>query len=217
VSSPPPQRPELVPRADRRRSLGRPLVWVVALLALGVIGYFVHAHSAFPSDRTPEGAYLRVALAVTRGTPEEFFAYLEDAAQHACFTLRDYRARALVAAQSYPEAERRALEARFGAVARASDGPAVFAHYAAEEGWLEQLRADMSGVGRVEISGERATVETTRGTRYSFRRRAGGIWGMTAFTPVLFAEAERAARDLAVIERAAADYARGPGGPPPPR
>ena len=63
---------------------------------------------------------------------------------------------------------------------------------------------------RVEVVGERATVETTRGTRYAFRRRENGIWGLTLFTPVLDAEAERAARDFSVIDKAAADYARAP-------
>jgi hypothetical protein len=59
----------------------------------------------------------------------------------------------------------------------------------------------------VETRGERATVETARGTRYPFRRRPeNGIWGLTLFTATLAAEAERAARDFALIERAADDY-----------
>ena len=61
---------------------------------------------------------------------------------------------------------------------------------------------------RVEVNGERATVETARGTRYAFRRRENGIWGLATFTAELVAEAERAARDWDVVQRAATDYER---------
>jgi hypothetical protein len=66
----------------------------------------------------------------------------------------------------------------------------------------------MSGVAGVAIQAERATVITARGTRYPFRRRDNGIWGLTMFTPELQAEAERASRDLQVVLRSAADYDR---------
>ncbi len=58
----------------------------------------------------------------------------------------------------------------------------------------------------METSGERATIETARGTRYGFRRRPNGIWGLTLFTAELLAEAERAARDAEVVDKAAGDY-----------
>jgi hypothetical protein len=58
------------------------------------------------------------------------------------------------------------------------------------------------------VQGDRATVETARGTRYPFRRRENGIWGLTLFSATLVAEAEKAARDAAMIEKAAADYER---------
>jgi hypothetical protein len=61
---------------------------------------------------------------------------------------------------------------------------------------------------RVEIAGERATVETARGTRYAFRRRENGIWGLTTFTAELVADAEKAARDYEMVTRAARDYER---------
>jgi hypothetical protein len=70
------------------------------------------------------------------------------------------------------------------------------------------LRKDLSGVVRVDIEGERATVVTARGTRYPFRRRDNGIWGLTIFTADLMAESERASRDLENISRAADDYDR---------
>ena len=84
----------------------------------------------------------------------------------------------------------------------------MFGLYARRLGWVKRLRRDLSGVGHVEVRGERATVETARGTRYPFRRRQNGIWGLTLFTGALVAEAERAARDFALIDRAARDYER---------
>jgi hypothetical protein len=95
------------------------------------------------------------------------------------------------------------------AEATAPDGADVFALYAQRLGFVDRLRRDLSGVAHVEIQGERATVQTARGTRYPFRRRPeNGIWGLTLFTAVLEAEAERAARDFALIDRAAGDYER---------
>jgi len=179
--------------------------FVAACIALA---YFVSV-ARYPSDTTPEGAYLRIAKAVNLGRPRDFFAYLETEAQHAAYTIRDYRkkARDRVLA-TYPEPERSELARRYEAVAAAPDGADVFALYSDERGFLALLRRDVSGIANVEIAGERATVVTARGTRYAFRRRENGIWGLTLFTPVLLAEAEKAARDLSVIEKAAADYER---------
>lgn len=180
-----------------------------ALASLGALS-IVGAHVLYPSDRTPEGAYYRVVIAVNRGDPARFFAYLETPAQHACYTIRDYRRRArerVLAA--YPEPERTELGRKHVEEATAPDGADVFALYARRLGFDDRLRKDLSGVAHVEVHGERATVETARGTRYPFRRRPeNGIWGLTLFTAVLEAEAERAARDYALIERAAADYER---------
>jgi hypothetical protein len=190
-----------------RRRVAFALLGAFAVLGLlSVVG----AHVLYPSDRTPEGAYYRVAIAVNRGEPARFFAYLETPAQHACYTIRDYRRRArerVLAA--YPEPERSALGREHVAEATAPDGADVFALYAERLGFVDRLRKDMSGIAHVERQGERATVETARGTRYPFRRRPeNGIWGLTLFTAVLEAEAERAARDYALIDRAAADYER---------
>lgn len=192
----------------RRRRL---VLLVLSGLVVAVLARIIYAYVSFPSDRTPEGAYLRVVIAVNRGKPEDFFAYTETRAQHAAYTIRDFRkkARERVLA-AYPEPERGRLAAEYAAEATAPDGADVFALYAKRQGWIARLRRDMSGVKKVELSGDRATVETVHGTRYPFRRRDNGIWGMTQFTPILDAEAERAARDFSVIDRAAADYARAP-------
>jgi hypothetical protein len=101
------------------------------------------------------------------------------------------------------------MAARHEAEANAPDGADVFSLYARRLGWMNRLRRDLSGIKRVDVQRERATVETVRGTRYPFRRRPeNGIWGLTLFTATLAEEAERAARDFALIERAAADYER---------
>jgi len=42
-------------------------------------------------------------------------------------------------------------------------------------GWLQRLRRDLSGIEHVEVKGDRASVQTARGTRYPFRRRDNGI------------------------------------------
>ncbi len=185
----------------------RVLTIVLAGIGAALLLAFVWAKLSFPSDRTPEGAYLRVVIAVNRGRAQDFFAYTETRAQHACYTIRDYRKqtrdRVLAA---FPEPERSRLAAQYAEEAAAPDGADVLAIYAKQNGWMNGLRKDMSGIAHVNIQGERATVETAHGTRYPFRRRENGIWGLTQFTAALSAEAEKAARDLALIDKAASDY-----------
>ena len=187
----------------------RALILVLAGLASALLLALVWAHVSFPSDRTPEGAYLRVVIAVNRGRAQDFFAYTETRAQHACYTIRDYRKKTRERVlQSFPEPERSRLAAEYAEQAAAPDGADVLAIYAKQNGWMNRLRKDMSGVAKIEVQGERATVETAHGTRYPFRRRENGIWGLTLFTATLSAEAEKAARDMALIDKAASDYER---------
>lgn len=197
--------PQTTPPKLKRRVALLILLVAVALVAARL----VYAYASFPSDQTPEGSYLRVVIAVNRGRPEDFFAYTETRAQHATYTIRDFRKKARERVLSaYPEPERSRLAQAYAAEADAPDGADIFALYAKRHGWTARLRRDLSGVKRVDRSGDRATVETARGTRYPFRRRENGIWGLTQFTPVLAAEAERAARDFSVIDKAAEDYER---------
>jgi hypothetical protein len=163
----------------------------------------------FPSDRTPEGAYLRIALDVQENHIKDAFPYLETEAQWAAYAIRDARGKACARVRaSYPETEKAPLLAAYGALAGAPDGADVFAAFARQKGWIARLRRDLSGVSHVDIDGERASITTARGTRYPFRRRDNGIWGLTIFTADLIAESERAARDLAVVSAAADDYDR---------
>jgi hypothetical protein len=203
---PSPDRVE-VPAVSRRALVA---VGVIALLASAAWSVGWRRAARFPPDTTPEGAYLRIAVNVAEGKVRDCFAYLEDQAQHAAYSIRDYRKRESERiAATYPEPARSRLLEAYRAHATAPDGADVWLDMAQRRGWVGRLRRDLSGVVKVETSGERATIETARGTRYGFRRRENGIWGLTLFTAELMAEAERAARDAEVVEQAAGDYQRG--------
>ncbi|WP_437754869.1 hypothetical protein [Sorangium sp. So ce1389] len=188
----------------------RAIAWGAAAVAVVALLLFWRKLNQFPPDTTPEGAYLRIAYNIGVNDPRACFPYLEDRAQHAAYTIRDYRRKAFERIEaSYPEPERTRLLDQYRAHAMAEDGADVWVDLAAKQGLIARLRRDLSGIGKVEVTGERATVETARGTRYPFRRRDNGIWGLTLFTADLVAEAERAARDWDVVEKAALDYERG--------
>ena len=185
---------------------------LVAAVIIIVVGIAAWRLLRFPPDTTPEGAYMRIARAIREDAPENAFAYLEEEAQHACFTIVGYAAKATARIRrAYPEPERSEALARYRPLAEAGDGPSLFARIAEQEGYVTRLRRDLSGVASVAIDGERATVITARGTRYPFRRRPNGIWGLTLFTTELTQRAEHLARDWELIQSAAADYERGGG------
>jgi hypothetical protein len=200
-----------VPHAPRARPRSR---WAVIVLASAIAvvvwtGSRLINRRPFPPDTAPEGAYARIALAMAERRPRDAFAYLETEAQWASYTIRDARQKACERVRtSYPADERAKLLDAWGDFAAAPDGADVFALMAAKRGWIARLERDLSGAARVDVEGERATVVTAQGTRYPFRRRENGIWGLTIFTAELSAEAERASRDLEVVDRAASDYAR---------
>ncbi len=184
-------------------------------LLAGVGGFVVVAGLAalalrrpFPSDHTPEGAWLRIALAIHKQRLEDAFAYLETEAQWASFSIGKSHAKALSLAASFPVDEQAAIRERYTRFGSHPDGPEVFAAFGKDHHFETRLKKDLSGVGHVEIDGERATVVTARGTRHPFRRRENGIWGLTIFTGELLAESRRAARDLEALEKSAADFAR---------
>ncbi len=188
------------------------IVWRVVLAVVvvaGLVAVTMASHRPFPSDQTPEGAYLRIAQAVAEDRVRDVFPYLETDAQWASFTIRDARASACTRLRaSYPKGQGEDLLRAYAPIADLPDGADVFALFAKQRGFVGQLRRDLSAVSKVDIQSERASVVTVRGTRYPFRRRDNGIWGLTLFTAALLAEAERASRDLAVVTAAAADYDR---------
>ena len=184
-------------------------MFVLLGVLLASIALWLALRRPFPSDHAPDGAYMRIAMHVAASEPKAFFAYLETDAQWASYTIRDQRKKASERiAASYPEPARSELLAQYKRFADAPDGSDVFAILYAERAWDRRLRRDMSGVASVDIEGERASVVTTRGTRWPFRKRDNGIWGITIFTAELLAEAEKSSRDLAVVTAAADDYDR---------
>jgi hypothetical protein len=191
----------------------RPLLFLAAFVLLLIwAGTWAINHRPFPPDTTPEGAYARIALCIAERRPRDAFPYLETEAQWAAYTIRDMRKIACDRLRaSYPTGERERLLDAWHEEAESSDGPDIFALLAVRRGWMARLERDLSGAARVDVQGERATVVTARGTRYPFRRRDNGIWGLTVFTAELQAEGERASRDLDVVQRAAADYDRARG------
>jgi hypothetical protein len=192
----------------------RSIIAIAAAAILVPSGAFAILRRPFPSDQTPEGAYMRIARSVALDDPRGFFAYLETEAQWACYTLRDMRKKARARVnESYPEPQRTELTASYSPFADAPDGSDVFALVYRSRNWDRRLRKDLSGSVHVDIDakGERASVVTAQGTRWPFRKRDNGIWGITIFTAELLAEAEKATRDLAVVEAAAADYERARG------
>lgn len=200
---------------ETERKLSRRKWLALAAAVVAGTGAFFLVRKPFPSEKTPEGAYARIAKALAEERPLDVFPYLETDAQWACFTLRDQRKRALDRVEaSYPKGpDRDALVAAYEKDGRLPDGSDVFVRWAKAKGWFDRLRKDLSGVARVEVddastpeSAGRATVVTARGSRYTFRQRDNGIWGMTMFTAELVAEAEKASRDLDVVNRAADDY-----------
>jgi hypothetical protein len=210
-------------RLERRALVSR-RIWLFGAAAVGLSGgVAVLSWRRYPSDRTPTGAYFRVVTAVNRADDQAVFPYLETAAQHAAFTIHNYFSQSQARIQqAYPEALRAAALARLPALEGVEAGPGVFAWYAQKLGWIDRLRQDLSGIRQVIEEGDRATVETVRGTRYAFRKRDNGMWGLTLFTARLVADAEKLARDYAVIDAAARDYeaasrvpgATGSAGPP---
>lgn len=186
-------------------------MWLaVGLAIIGLLAIASRfARKPFPPDTTPDGAYLRIALSLSRNAPKDCFAYLERDAQWASYTtIAARKESAGLISRTYPEAEKLAQLSRFESDGKLPDGSDFFAKVALERNWVGRLRKDLSGIERVEIDGERATVITKRGTRYPFRRRENGIWGLTIFTVELLADAERATRDLALVKQAASDYER---------
>ena len=182
---------------------------VVGLPVAVVVAFVLRSRAAFPKETTPEGAYARIAVAIAGGRPRDCFAYLETQAQWASYTIRDYRSKAAGRiAQAYPEPDKTTMLASYRREAEAADGDDVWLALAESRGWIARLRKDLSGIQRVEVIGERATIETARGTRYAFRLRDNGIWGLTMFTAELVAEAEKASRDFEIVQRAADDYER---------
>src|ERR1700749_1302453 len=106
MSTPPSPDPE-PPRASARPRIAAPPGGRV-IGAAWKIGW--QRAGRFPSDPLPEGASQRIAVNITDGKVRDCFAYLEDQAQHAAYSIRDYRkTESDRIAAAYPEPERTRL------------------------------------------------------------------------------------------------------------
>jgi hypothetical protein len=195
-------------RVTRRQALAI-VGGATALLAGVPLGWSVHTAVRFPSDRTPEGCYLRIALALSKTRVADCFAYLETASQHALFTIHDFRKKSLARIRaSFEEPERTRLIDAYGPEGDVAGPPELWVVLARQRGWDARMRRDLSGIRAIETAGDRATIVTAQGTRYPLRRGDNGLWGLTLFTAELVEHKERCARDAAMVERVADDYDR---------
>src|SRR5687767_14965788 len=74
------------PRPSRA---SRAVLMLLAAIGASAVVALIVALATYPSDRTPEGAYYRVMIAVNNGRARDFFAYIETPAQHAAYTIGD--------------------------------------------------------------------------------------------------------------------------------
>lgn len=184
------------------------LAAVAAALAVVLV---VRAFASLPPETRPEGSYVRIAERISSGAERGVFELLDDRAKDACNRLfRARREASNLVDGVYPEPERARLLERWRPIASVESAADAWDVLSSRRGWIATLRRDLSGVTRATIDGDTATIETARGARYPFAKRADGTWGLALFTADLTDEAWRAERDLEVIQAAAADYARVP-------
>lgn len=208
-SSPPPA------AATDRKPTRRRGWWVFGLVLTCVVLvpllWSLFAKFRFPSEKTPEGAYLRLVVAFGPGKVRDAFPYLEDEAQAALYTIHEYRKKSLEKVRaSFKEPEKSRWEAEYRQHGDAPDPESLWVAMAAERGWDRRMRKDLSGIATIERKDRRVTVETARGTRYPFRLGDNGIWGLTLFTADLVDLKQRAARDYQLVEKASQDYEQAP-------
>lgn len=194
-------------------------VGVALALVLAVVAFIVVRSAILPPATTPEGAYVRIARSLSEGDARAVYSYLDEDARAACVAVwHDRKEASDLVENNYPvedsgtrtgvepESERSRLLEEYRTHASATDGADVWLDLAERRGYVRRLRQDLSGVAKVEADGDRATLTTARGTRYEFRRKTDGTWGLALFTGELVRDRERAERDLEMIRRAAADY-----------
>jgi len=197
------------------------ILGVAGAAALGVGTLLIVRLGPEPPAGTPEGAYVRIARALSEGNAKGVYAYLDDDARTACVTIwHDRKEASDLVERSYPEepppgtktveppSDRKHLLEEYKVHAAATDGADIWIDLAERRGYIGRLRRDLSAIAKVERDGDRATIETAHGTRYEFKKRSDGLWGLTLFTEDLVHDRDRAERDLEMIRRAAADYDR---------
>ena len=173
----------------------RAVALALAALLLGVA--FASVDRAWRASRPPTRRRAPTCASPWTGTGDARTASPTSRieAQHAGYSIRDYRKRASDrVAAAYPEPERTRLLEAYSAHATRPTAPTCGSTWPSSAAGS----AACAAISRASPRWRRAASappSRPRGTRYGFRRRENGIWGLTLFTAELAAEAERAARD----------------------
>ncbi len=190
------------------------LRWLAALASAAVAS---GCDTPPPTARTLEGAFQRVAAAIDAGDAKRLYWDLELETRWSLMTIHrsQRRIRSLVETD-YPAEERSRAVGRWRTGAEAPDAGALFAELCAARDCLRPLREKIGAIDRVERMPEGGVVHTIPGGEYRFKKGQDGRFGLVGFGDELSSLERDVSRDLAVIERAAAEYrrARAGGGRP---
>lgn len=183
------------------------LRWLAALASAAVASGCADAPA--PTARTVEGAFERVAAAIDAGDARRLYWDLELETRWSLMTIHrsQRRIRGLVETD-YPAEERSRAVGRWRTGADAADPGALFAELCAARDCLRPLREKIGAIERVERTADGAIVHTIPGGEYRFKKGQDGRFGLVGFREELATFERDVSRDLAVIERAAAEYRR---------
>jgi len=191
------------------------LLWLAAFASAAVASACENAPT--PTARTLEGAFQRVAAAIDAGDAKRLYWDLELEARWSLMTIHrsQRRIRSLVETD-FPAEERSRAVGRWRTGAEAADAGALFAELCAARDCLKPLREKIGAIERIERTPEGGVVHTIPGGEYRFKKGQDGRFGLVGFQGELSSLERDVSRDLAVIERAAAEYrrARAGGGQP---
>lgn len=181
--------------------------WLAALASAAVA--WGCGNAAPPTARTLEGAFERVAAAIDAGDAKRLYWDLELETRWSLMTIHrsQRRIQALVAAD-YPSDERSRAVGRWRTGASAADPGVLFAELCAARDCLAPLREKIGAIARVERTADGGVVHTIPGGVYRFKKGQDGRFGLQGFRDELAVLEHDVSRDLAVIERAAAEYRR---------
>jgi hypothetical protein len=162
-----------------------------------------------PTARTLEGAFERVAGAIDAGDAKRLYWDLELETRWSLMTIHRSQKRILKLVESeYPAEERSRTVGRWRTGSDAADAGTLFAELCAARDCLAPLRAKIGAVQRIERTEDGGVVHTIPGGAYRFKKGRDGRFGLLGFRDQLATLERDVSRDLAVIERTAAEYRR---------
>jgi hypothetical protein len=190
-------------------------VWLVVFAgAVGTTGAAACHDPPARSARTLEGAFERVAAAIDAGDAARLYWDLELDTRWSLMTIHRSQGRILRLIEAdYPAEERARAVGRWRTGADAKSPGELFASLCAARDCLAPLREKIGAMDRVEATADGGVVHTIPGGTYRFKKGKDGRFGLEGFGEELATLEHAVSRDLAVIERTAAQYreARGKG------